>query len=164
MNADARADMRDCRAWNQAGTTLADPRGVIMKRHASGKSSWGGSRRGADPTAARPMALARLRAAPGRGDAFARLVAGRMGEGEPGPLVSRVFRAGGDPDLFLVRTARADGGALGPEPWAPWLDAVLRDAVARDLVPAPIARPPEADLFLPIERRGAPPLAPARGP
>lgn len=105
---------------------------------------------GAPALASGPMAVSRVRTMPGQGDAFERLVLDHPAESESDQLLSRVFRAGREPELFLIHTTRADGAEPPPDSWAPWLDAVFQQAVERNLVRVPAEDPPGSDLYRPI--------------
>jgi len=79
-------------------------------------------------------ALARVRAAPGRGDDLARLL--REAAGAPGTLLYRAHRSGVDPDLFLFCESYADAAAFERHAAAPRLEALLRQAAGEGIVAA----------------------------
>jgi len=68
--------------------------------------------------------VARLRAAPGKGDALAALLTEQVGvvrHAEPGCLAYRLHRSTGDPDLFVFYETYADAAAFELHRNAPYI-------------------------------------------
>ena len=73
-----------------------------------------------------PTVVAKLRAAPGKGDALAALLVEQCGvvrATEPGCTAYRLHRADGDPDLFLFYEAYVDDAAFEAHRRSPHLAA-----------------------------------------
>ncbi|WP_210240352.1 hypothetical protein [Amaricoccus solimangrovi] len=81
--------------------------------------------------------VARIRAAPGMGDALARALSEEMARNGHAPAPLRAHRSRADPDLFLLQSLRDDAGAHA----APAFDAFLRDAARRRLIPTASGEP-----------------------
>ena len=92
-------------------------------------------------------ALARIRAAPGRGDALERYLLQPDARNEPGTLLYRARRARHDPDLFLFHESYADEAAFERHAEVPHLEARLRQAAEQGLVAAPDADVPLVELY-----------------
>ena len=84
--------------------------------------------------------IARIRAAPGKGDALAALLteqAGLVRAAEPGCLAYRVHRSSIDPELFLFYEMYADDAAYAAHRNAPHLAAYRQRREAEGLIDAP---------------------------
>jgi hypothetical protein len=101
----------------------------------------------------RVAAAARVRAAPGRGDAFERLIVDEAGG------AYRAHRSRVDPDLFLFLASRADRAASDRAGRAR-LYALLRKAARQELV---VASTVEVELYRPVQPAPIPLPAPAAG-
>ena len=81
--------------------------------------------------------VARVRAAPGKGDALERLLLEQLGTAEPGPSALSAQRSLDDPDLFLVHETFVDEDAFERRAKGSLFNAILRQAVrARVVAPA----------------------------
>lgn len=89
---------------------------------------------GAEGVADRPTAICRVQAAPGKGDAFARLVLDALAEAAPGGPPFRAHRSEVDPDRFLLCEARAEAKSPRRGRAAPRADELLRKAAAAGLL------------------------------
>ncbi|MFO1140940.1 MAG: hypothetical protein U1E59_00885 [Amaricoccus sp.] len=89
-------------------------------------------------------AVARVRAAPGKGDALQHLL---LEGAEPGSLFAGLRRSLVDPDLFLLCAGYADESAFARLAAPPRLHALLRRAAASGLLAAPAEVPVEVELF-----------------
>jgi quinol monooxygenase YgiN len=86
--------------------------------------------------------FARLRAAPGKGDALAALMAELVAlvrKNEPGCLAYRLHRAQEDPDLLLFYETYADEAAFERHRNAPHVLQVRRRREAEGLAAGPVA-------------------------
>ena len=82
-------------------------------------------------------AVTRIRAAPGRGDAMARLLRDQLSlvrTGEPGTFLYPPYRSTSDPDLFLLYEQYADEAAFEPRTHVARLDAFRQRAAEQGLV------------------------------
>jgi quinol monooxygenase YgiN len=95
-------------------------------------------------TGGRLTAVLRVRAAPGRGDALAHLLAD-PGKAAPGSLIRRARRSRHEPDRFLFCETYADEAAFDRHAEAPRLDALLRQAAGDGLLADD--GPPEVELY-----------------
>ena len=102
---------------------------------------------GADGTAGKLTAVARIRTAPGKGDALERLLLDQVAGSDPGTWLHRALRSRRDPDLFLVFESYADEAAFERHAQAPRLDALLRLAADKGLVAASNDDPVEVELY-----------------
>lgn len=92
-------------------------------------------------------AVARIRTAPGKGDAFERLLLDQAAGSEPGSLLSCAQRSRTDPDRFLFHASYADEAAFDRHAQAPRFDALLRQAAEQRLVAASTDDPVEVELY-----------------
>ena len=79
-------------------------------------------------------AIARIRAAPGQGDALERLLLQQAAGREPGALVRKARRSETDPDLFLFHETYADETAFDRPAQSLQLEALLLQAAEQGLV------------------------------
>jgi hypothetical protein len=93
-------------------------------------------------------ALVRLRAAPGRGDALARLLA-QMPDDRAG-LLDRPQRSTADPDLFLLTARYADEHAFAEDAASPWLAMFRRRLALEGLALASPDEPLDVTLYRPV--------------
>lgn len=103
-----------------------------LRRLEIGELSVGRLEIGAEGVAGKPTAVCRVRAAPGKGDAFARLVLDELAADKAGGPPFRAHRSEVDPDRFLLCETRAEGASL--RRGAPRADALLRKAAAGGLL------------------------------
>ena len=106
-----------------------------LRRLEIGELAIGRIRVGAEG-ADRLTAVARIRSAPGQGDALQGLLRDHAAESEPGALVHGARRSGTDPDLFLFCKSYADAPAFERLAQAPRLDDFLSRAAEEGLVAA----------------------------
>jgi quinol monooxygenase YgiN len=92
-------------------------------------------------------AVARIRAAPGKGDALERLVREEGAEGDPGGLLYRAHRSRTDPDLFLFHAAYAEEAGFEEHAQAARFDALLREAAEQGLVAVSRDEPVEVEFY-----------------
>jgi quinol monooxygenase YgiN len=102
---------------------------------------------GAGGTGAKLTAVARIRAAPGKGDALERLLQDQLDGSEPGTLLHRAHRSRIDPDLFLFCESYADEAGFEHHAQVPQLDELLRQAAGEGLLASSNDDPVEVELF-----------------
>ncbi len=100
---------------------------------------------GADGTG-RLTAVARIHAAPGKGDALERLLLNQAAASGPGSLLFRAHRSRTDPDLFLFYESYADETAFEQHAQAAGLHALLRQAAEQGLA-ASADDPAEVEIY-----------------
>ncbi len=91
---------------------------------------------GADASGGRLAALARIRAAPGKGDAFERLLRDHAAASAPGALLYRAHRSPVDPDRFMFHETYTGEEAFERHAQAPLFGDVLRLAAEEGLIAA----------------------------
>lgn len=84
-----------------------------------------------------PAAVARIAAAPGKGDALERFLRHHRAGSEPGAPPFRAHRSRSDPDMFLFLEPHADEAAFDRHAQALVLDALLRLAAEAELLASP---------------------------
>jgi len=85
--------------------------------------------------------IARLRAAPGRGDALAAMLTEQVGvvrNAEPGCLAYRLHRSTSDPDLFVFYESYVDGAAFEAHRNAPYVLAYRERRQREGLAAGPV--------------------------
>ena len=87
--------------------------------------------------------VARLRAAPGMGDALERLLRDRTADSGPEASLFRAHRSRNEPDLFLLHESSASETAEAPR----WLEDLLRQTAELGLVADPADAPVEVERF-----------------
>jgi quinol monooxygenase YgiN len=89
----------------------------------------------------RPTVVAKLRAAQGKGDALAALLAEQCGvvrATEPGCVAYRLHRADGDPELFLFYEVYVDDAAFDAHRRSPHLAAFRKRREDEQLTAGPV--------------------------
>jgi quinol monooxygenase YgiN len=102
---------------------------------------------GADGTGGKLAALARIRAAPGKGDALERLLRDHAAASEPGALLYRAHRSPVDPDRFMFHEAYTSEESFERHAQAPLFGDVLRLAAEEGLIAASADDPVEIELY-----------------
>jgi quinol monooxygenase YgiN len=105
---------------------------------------------GADGSGGKLTALALVHAAPGKGDALARLLIEHEAASQPGTLLFRAHRSRTDPDRFLFCEAYADEAAFERHAQAPRFGDLVEEAAGKGLLAASGGDPLEIGFYLAI--------------